>query len=79
MRWNTRRALPVAVACCMTLGCGGSKAVAPPTGSLVQIASYPLTMAEPSGLTINESGTVLWTVGNLVRSEERRVGKECRL
>ena len=64
MKRITRIALPGAVACWLTLGCGGSKPVVPKTGGLVQIESHPLTIAEPSGLTINESGTVLWTVGN---------------
>lgn len=36
----------------------------PPTPSLQLLASYSLSVAEPSGLAINDSGTVLWTVTN---------------
>ena len=34
------------------------------TGELPLLATYPLSVAEPSDLTINETGTTLWTVTN---------------
>jgi uncharacterized protein YjiK len=48
----------------IALGCNGSKPVEPKPSTLRLIASHPLSFPEPSDLTINESGTVLWTVTN---------------
>lgn len=48
----------------VTLGAAYSKPLHPPGAiGLDLIATYPLTVAEPSDLAIDESGTRLWTVG----------------
>lgn len=47
------------------LACGSSGPAGPPSGPTLRlIAAYPLSIPEPSGLAINDSGTVLWTVTN---------------
>lgn len=50
-------------------GCNSSQATAPAAvgvtePSLTLIASYAMNVSEPSDLTINETGTVLWTVSD---------------
>lgn len=45
-----------------TLGC---KAVDPPRRTFLHlVATFPMTITEPSGLALNDSGTVMWTVTN---------------
>jgi len=48
-------------------GCGGgssSPTAPPPVAQLTLIESHPLTIPEPSDVTIDDSGTRLWMVGN---------------
>lgn len=35
-----------------------------PTNSLVLLSTHALAVSEPSGLTIDDTGTILWTCGN---------------
>src|SRR5258706_15707481 len=50
------------------------------TGHIVQVDATTLTLSgtEIVGGTINDGGTILVSGASKIRSEERRVGKECR-
>ena len=64
--WGMGRMAALAVAAAsIGLGTVHAKPQAPPrSAALHLIATYPLSVAEPSDLAIDESGTRLWTVGN---------------
>ena len=57
-------AVAVAFAAAGLSGCKGSDPAAPPIPTLPLLASFALDMNEPSDLAIDETGTLLWTVGN---------------
>jgi len=60
-----RMALQSSLAVIALFACGNSKPAKPAsTGVLQLLATHALTITEPSGLAINESGTMLWTVTN---------------
>lgn len=48
----------------LTLAASGAKFESAQVGSLQVIATHALSISEPSGLTIDETGTKLWTVTN---------------
>ena len=55
----------VLMAVAATLGCGACGAAeTAKIGTLQLLETHPLSIREPSGLTINESGTALWVVTN---------------
>lgn len=54
-----------AVAAGALFGCTGSKPTAPPRpGTMPLVSVHAMTVSEPSGLAIDDSGTTLWTVSN---------------
>jgi uncharacterized protein YjiK len=60
------RAAVSACAVALVAGCGKSSKPTDPGGSppLVLLESHPLTIREPSDLTIDDTGTILWAVTN---------------
>jgi uncharacterized protein YjiK len=60
------RAAVTACTVALVAGCGKSSGPTSPGGTppLTLLAVHPLTIREPSDLTIDETGTILWTVTN---------------
>ena len=59
------RAAATACAVVLVAGCGKSNPAAPQgTPPLTLLETHPLAIREPSDLTIDETGTILWTVTN---------------
>lgn len=50
--------------CCLLLDCGGNGSPKPDEIQLTLVTSYALDVDEPSGLTVNATGTSLWVAGN---------------